>query len=151
MKRYWIATLIVAALATVVAVSAKLWLGHQGGEGPGELYKRCVERTDLETIYVEDLRVDDSTTVSTTIVSALSDEGWEWMCREFRIPAFIAHSDNPTMTVSYCAVYQHPEQVFDPDCDDRRDLVVFSIGRRMLHAYHLPKDAPLPVVPMAIR
>lgn len=50
-----------------------------------DLYKRYANRTDIRVASVTNFELDSAITADVTLLEAVDDEGWEWMCKEFSL------------------------------------------------------------------
>ena len=48
-----------------------------------DLYERYASRTDIKVASVTNFTLDEGVTADVTLLEAVEDAGWEWMCREF--------------------------------------------------------------------
>lgn len=48
-----------------------------------ELYKRYAERTDIRVASVTNFTLDSNITADVTLLEAIDDDGWLWLCNEF--------------------------------------------------------------------
>lgn len=50
-----------------------------------DLYKRYANRTDIRVASVTNFALDSAITADVTLLEAVDDEGWQWMCKEFSL------------------------------------------------------------------
>ena len=50
-----------------------------------DLYKRYADRTDIRVASVSNFALDSGITADVTLLEAIDDEGWQWLCREFSL------------------------------------------------------------------
>lgn len=50
-----------------------------------DLYKRYADRTDIRVASVSNFELDSGITADVTLLEAIDDEGWQWLCREFSL------------------------------------------------------------------
>lgn len=50
-----------------------------------DLYRRYAGRTDIRVASVTNFMLDSNLTADVTLLEAIGDEGWAWMCREFSL------------------------------------------------------------------
>ncbi len=50
-----------------------------------DLYKRYASRTDIKVASVTNFTLDTGITADVTLLEAIDDEGWNWMCKEFNL------------------------------------------------------------------
>ena len=48
-----------------------------------DLYKRYASRTDIRVASVTNFTLDTGITADVTLLEAVDDQGWEWLCKEF--------------------------------------------------------------------
>lgn len=54
-------------------------------EGQTDVYKRYASRTDIRVASVTNFTLDTGITADVTLLEAIEDEGWEWLCNEFKL------------------------------------------------------------------
>ena len=89
MKR-WI--VIVVGLATAALGGAALWniCSHRVVKSElSEVSNRYKDRADLRVAFVKDYRIDDSTTVDVTTLTAKDSASWENLLREMNYPEML--------------------------------------------------------------
>nr|MCR4932255.1 hypothetical protein [Bacteroidales bacterium] len=88
--QYKIKSLLCAAAFVLLAVAAvlvvKYWHHTLPAEECGEVYCRYSNRDDLKVSFLKDFRIDDSTTVDVTTLTAKDSAGWENLMREMNRP-----------------------------------------------------------------
>lgn len=84
--QYKIKSLLCAAAFVLLAVAAvlvvKYWHHTLPAEECGEVYCRYSNRDDLKVSFLKDFRINDSTTVDVTTITAKDSAGWEALQRE---------------------------------------------------------------------
>lgn len=50
-----------------------------------DLYKRYADRADIRVASVSNFELDSGITADVTLLEAIDDEGWQWLCREFSL------------------------------------------------------------------
>ena len=130
MKR-WI--VIVVGLATAALGGAALWniCSHRVVKSElSEVYNRYKDRDDLRVAFVKDYRIDDSTNVDVTTLTAKDSASWEALLREMNIPKSQIdilrksyNKGNQSVNHYYC-VKGNPEQRTSIDYPEV-DLVVY--------------------------
>ena len=50
-----------------------------------DLYKRYASRSDIRVASVTNFTLDTGITADVTLLEAVDDEGWLWLCREFNL------------------------------------------------------------------
>lgn len=48
-----------------------------------DLYNRYSSRTDIRVASVSNFELDSGITADVTLLEAIDDQGWQWLCREF--------------------------------------------------------------------
>ena len=121
MKR--IITLALALTALILLLTSAM-LDMKRYAKVSEVYLHYKDRADLKVGFVKDFRIDDSTTVDVTTLTAKDSAGWEALLREMnRSEETIKQmredvdNDNNPITMYPCEI-GHPELICsDPDKD----------------------------------
>ena len=50
-----------------------------------DLYKRYASRTTIRVASVTNFTLDTGITADVTLLEAVDDQGWEWLCKEFNL------------------------------------------------------------------
>ncbi len=50
-----------------------------------DLYNRYASRTDIRVASVTNFTLDTGITADVTLLEAIDEEGWQWLCREFNL------------------------------------------------------------------
>ena len=50
-----------------------------------DLYNRYASRSDIRVASVTNFTLDSGITADVTLLEAVDDEGWQWICREFNL------------------------------------------------------------------
>ena len=50
-----------------------------------DLYKRYASRTDIRVASVTNFTLDTGITADVTLLEAVDNQGWEWLCKEFNL------------------------------------------------------------------
>lgn len=66
--------MLAVALLTAASASAQ-----------ADLYQRYAGRTDIRVASVTNFMLDSALTADVTLLEAIDDEGWTWMCKEFSL------------------------------------------------------------------
>ncbi len=69
----------------IVAIVFLLVLSSIVANGQTDLYKRYESRTDIRVASVTNFTLDTGVTADVTLLEAVEDEGWEWLCEEFHL------------------------------------------------------------------
>ncbi len=72
-----------------------------------ELYNKYAHRKDVKVACVTNFALNDTTSTNVTVIEAIGDAGWQWMCTEFAISPL------------------SPEQ--ERDLQHKRDVVMFAM------------------------
>ena len=142
MKR-WI--VIVVGLATAALGGAALWniCSHRVVKSElSEVYNRYKDRDDLRVAFVKDYRIDDSTTVDVTTLTAKDSASWEALLREMNVSDLIieicnkaAKKGNYTVAFYNCKK-NHPEQHTEIDIPNT-DFVLYSYKEYTLYVFDI--------------
>ena len=142
MKR-WI--VIVVGLATAALGGAALWniCSHRVAKSElSEVYNRYKDRSDLRVAFVKDYRIDDSTVVDVTTLTAKDSAGWETLQREMnRSEEAIERSKNRikeghyVLTDYYCEI-GHPEHRI-PFKEGECWLVYINHKEKTFYIFHI--------------
>ncbi|MBR4177552.1 MAG: hypothetical protein IKP34_06930 [Bacteroidales bacterium] len=111
-------------LSVACVLTVKYWHRTLPAEFCGEVYQRYAGREDLYVSFIKDFRIDDSTVVDVTTLTAKDSAGWEALLREMnRSEETIKQmredvdNDNNPITMYPCEI-GHPELICsDPDKD----------------------------------
>ena len=133
------AAFVLLAVATVLVV--KYWHHTLPAEECGEVYCRYSNRDDLKVSFLKDFRINDSTTVDVTTLTAKDSAGWEALLREMNIKegtirkqTEAVKSGKTALTEYYC-MNNHPEQrIKVKECSDF-DLVIFSFNEYVTYIF----------------
>ena len=143
--QYKIKSLLCAAAFVLLAVAAvlvvKYWHHTLPAEECGEVYCRYSNRDDLKVSFLKDFRIDDSTTVDVTTLTAKDSAGWEALLREMNIKegtirkqTEAVKSGKTALTEYYC-MNNHPEQrIKVKECPDF-DLVIYSFNEYVTYIF----------------
>ena len=142
MKR-WI--VIVVGLATAALGGAALWniCSHRVVKSElSEVYNRYKDRSDLRVAFVKDYRVDDSTTVDVTTLTAKDSAGWDNLMREMNRPESLIElmrkavdEGRYNVTGYYCEV-EHPE-LTTPYKEGNSWYMILNPTERTIYIYQL--------------
>ena len=80
---------IYIGILALLLMAATGWRMHPVEPEGSELYERCKNVPGVRVGFVKDYPLNDSVTCDVTTVEALTDEGWEWMVREFDMQKMI--------------------------------------------------------------
>ena len=156
MKR-WI--VIVIGLVMAVLGGAALWRigSHRVVKSElGEVYNRYKDRSDLRVAFVKDYRVDDSTTVDVTTLTAKDSAGWESLMREMNKSESVIKrmreaviEGRYTLTGYYCKV-NHPEHKI-PYKESGCWYVILNPSEKTIYIYQLSYEIATKVIRNKIR
>lgn len=142
MKR-WI--VIVVGLAMAALGGAALWniCSHRVVKSElSEVYNRYKDRDDLRVAFVKDYRIDDSTNVDVTTLTAKDSASWESLMREMNKPESLIElmrkavdEGRYNVTGYYCEV-EHPE-LTTPYKEGNSWYVILNPTERTIYIYQL--------------
>jgi len=69
----------------LLSIMFLLFLASFGANGQTDLYKRYASRTDIRVASVTNFTLDTGITADVTLLEAVEDEGWNWLCSEFKL------------------------------------------------------------------
>ena len=135
-------TILLSILAIIFSMFSCSMMLKRSSE-TSELYRRYADRSDIHAAFIKDYRVDDSTTVDVTTLSAPDQETWEKLLREMNVNEviiqrqreilkngtsgvhyYICKKDHPEVRVS---IYDNVEYNFVADSPHDRILYVFDV------------------------
>ncbi len=141
MKRNWPYYIIAFCLALLT-----VYVIHNSGRifpsgEVGEVYRRYCNRDDIRVEFFKDFRIDDSTAVDVTTLTAKDSAGWEALLREMNIKegtirkqTEAVKSGKTALTEYYC-MNNHPEQrIKVKECPDF-DLVIYSFNEYVTYIF----------------
>lgn len=141
MKRNWPYYIIAFCLALLT-----VYVLHNSGRifpsgEVGEVYRRYCNRDDIRVEFFKDFRIDDSTIVDVTTLTAKDSASWEALLREMNIKegtirkqTEAVKSGKTALTEYYC-MNNHPEQRINvKECSDF-DLVIFSFNEYVTYFF----------------
>ncbi len=141
MKRNWPYYIIAFCLALLT-----VYVLHNSGRifpsgEVGEVYRRYCNRDDVRVEFFKAFRIDDSTTVDVTTLTAKDSASWEALLREMNIKegtirkqTEAVKSGKTALTEYYC-MNNHPEQRINvKECSDF-DLVIFSFNEYVTYIF----------------
>jgi len=59
-----------------------------------DLYKRYANRTDIRVASVTNFTLDTGITADVTLLEAIDDSGWQWLCTEFNLADLSKEQEN---------------------------------------------------------
>ena len=89
MKNWRLKFLVVSVACVLAVVAVKYLPALLCGGGESEVYHRYEHRDDLKVGFVKDYRIDDSTTVDVTTLTAKDSASWENLLREMNYPEML--------------------------------------------------------------
>ena len=141
MKRNWPYYIIAFCLALLT-----VYVLHNSGRifpsgEVGEVYRRYCNRDDIRVEFFKDFRIDDSTIVDVTTLTAKDSASWEALLREMNIKegtirkqTEAVKSGKTALTEYYC-MNNHPEQrIKVKECPDF-DLVIYSFNEYVTYIF----------------
>ena len=142
MKNWRLKFLVVSVACVLAVVAVKYLPALLCGGGESEVYHRYEHRDDLKVGFVKDYRVDDSTTVDVTTLTAKDSAGWEALLREMNVSDLIieicnkaAKKGNYTVAFYNCKK-NHPEQHTEIDIPNT-DFVLYSYKEYTLYVFDI--------------
>ncbi len=142
MKNWKLKFLVVSVACVLAVVAVKYLPALLCGGGESEVYHRYEHRDDLKVGFVKDYRVDDSTTVDVTTLTAKDSAGWEALLREMNVSDLIieicnkaAKKGNYTVAFYNCKK-NHPEQHTEIDIPNT-DFVLYSYKEYTLYVFDI--------------
>ncbi len=142
MKNWRLKFLVVSVACVLAVVAVKYLPALLCGGGESEVYHRYEHRDDLKVGFVKDYRIDDSTTVDVTTLTAKDSAGWEALLREMNVSDLIieicnkaAKKGNYTVAFYNCKK-NHPEQHTEIDIPNT-DFVLYSYKEYTLYVFDI--------------
>ena len=142
MKNWRLKFLVVSVACVLAVVAVKYLPALLCGGGESEVYHRYEHRDDLKVGFVKDYRIDDSTTVDVTTLTAKYSAGWEALLREMNVSDLIieicnkaAKKGNYTVAFYNCKK-NHPEQHTEIDIPNT-DFVLYSYKEYTLYVFDI--------------
>ena len=142
MKNWKLKFLVVSVACVLAVVAVKYLPALLCGGGESEVYHRYEHRDDLKVGFVKDYRIDDSTTVDVTTLTAKDSAGWEALLREMNVSDLIieicnkaAKKGNYTVAFYNCKK-NHPEQHTEIDIPNT-DFVLYSYKEYTLYVFDI--------------
>ena len=143
MKNWRLKFLVVSVACVLAVVAVKYLPALLCGGGESEVYHRYEHRDDLKVGFVKDYRVDDSTTVDVTTLTAKDSAGWEALLRELNVKEetikkqMEAVKSGKTAVTEYYCMNNHPEQrIKVKECPDF-DLVIYSFNEYVTYIFDI--------------
>ena len=142
MKRNWPYYIIAFCLALLT-----VYVLHNSGRifpsgEVGEVYRRYCNRDDVRVEFFKAFRIDDSTTVDVTTLTAKDSASWETLLREMNVSDLIieicnkaAKKGNYTVAFYNCKK-NHPEQHTEIDIPNT-DFVLYSYKEYTLYVFDI--------------
>ena len=117
-------------LSLVAVLAIKYWHRTLPAEECGEIYCRYAGRDDLKVSFLKDFRIDDSTVVDVTTLTAKDSASWESLLREMNVSEITIEylrksysKRHPSLSNYYCKKGQPYTRTSAND--DSVDLVVY--------------------------
>ena len=86
MKKRLLIPLVVFLVIAGVGTAVTYWPRTVPWDECSELYRRYAVCPDVSAAYIKDYRVNDSLTLSATILQAVTDTGWAMLRKDFNLP-----------------------------------------------------------------
>ena len=143
MKRNWPYYIIAFCLALLT-----VYVLHNSGRifpsgEVGEVYRRYCNRDDIRVEFFKDFRIDDSTIVDVTTLTAKDSASWEALLREMNIKEGTIRKQTEavklgkTAVTEYYCMNNHPEQrIKVKECPDF-DLVIYSFNEYVTYIFDI--------------
>ncbi|MCR4931686.1 MAG: hypothetical protein K5918_04530 [Bacteroidales bacterium] len=135
-------TILFATIA-ILALLSMLTVLHQRHNEVSEIYRHYKDRDDLRVGFVKDYRIDDSTAVDVTTLTAKDSAGWEALLREMNIKEGTIRKQTEavklgkTAVTEYYCMNNHPEQRINvKECSDF-DLVIYSFNEYVTYIFDI--------------
>ncbi len=142
MKNWKLKFLVVSVACVLAVVAVKYLPALLCGGGESEVYHRYEHRDDLKVGFVKDYRIDDSTTVDVTTLTAKDSAGWEALLREMnRSEVAIEYERNYAneghyVLSYYCCEIGHPENMI-PYKEGQSWMVFFNPSEKTIYIFHI--------------
>ena len=142
MKRNWPYYIIAFCLALLT-----VYVLHNSGRifpsgEVGEVYRRYCDRDDIRVEFFKDFRIDDSTIVDVTTLTAKDSASWENLMREMNRPESLIElmrkavdEGRYNVTGYYCEV-EHPE-LTTPYKEGNSWYVILNPTEKTIYIYQL--------------
>ena len=142
MKRNW-PYYIVALCLALLCVLLFRYPGRVFPSGDfSEVYRHYCDREDLRVEFFKDFRIDDSTTVDVTTLTARDSASWEALLREMNVNELFIELDresakkgNSVITFYICKK-NHPEKHSEID-DPNIDMVLYTYKEKTLYVFNI--------------
>lgn len=137
MKRTVIIVLAISFVASITIVYFKVVAPWKKSVQPSAVYERCADRKDVEATFVVKMRFDDTVAINVTVVHAVSDEGWKWMCDSLvPVPESIMVNEGKDVVISYLSAPDNLMRNVKYSEDSVCDLVVVKVKKREIYMFH---------------
>ena len=140
--KHWRLKLILTTLCCLLFVVAVKYLpALLCGGGESEVYHRYEHRDDLKVGFVKDYRVDDSTFVDVTTITARDSASWEALLKEMNVNNIIlakqrkAAREGRVTVIEYFCVKNHPEEKVKVKEYSDFDLVMCYYGEKTIYIF----------------
>lgn len=142
MKNWKLKFLVVSVACVLAVVAVKYLPTLLCGGGESEVYHRYEHRDDLKVGFVKDYRIDDSTIVDVTTLTAYDSASWENLMREMNRPESLIElmrkavdEGRYNVTGYYCEV-EHPE-LTTPYKEGNSWYVILNPTERTIYIFQL--------------
>ena len=115
--KHWRLKLILTTLCCLLFVVAVKYLPSiVHSDEVSDVYRRYEHRDDLKVGYIKDYRIDDSTVVDVTTLTARDSASWEALLKEMNVNNIIlakerkAAREGRATVIEYFCVKNHPEE-----------------------------------------
>ena len=128
-------------LSASLVYSFNLW--NIRGVKPSEVYRRYADTPGVNAAYIKDYQVNDSVTVSVTLLEAIDSVSWEHIKNDFNVnyPAEmhkILNGNLPKKTIKLA-----PKKDYNLTMDTvflNNDLIVTTHNNHMICVFHLESE-----------
>ncbi|MBO7490311.1 MAG: hypothetical protein J6T88_08550 [Bacteroidales bacterium] len=142
MKR-WIVILVALAMAALGGAALCKVFSHRVVKSElSDVYLRYKDRDDIHTGFIKDYRIDDSTTVDVTTLTARDSASWEALLREMKMKESeikrmrdAVNDGNYPMT-EYSCKKNYPEQRIPPK-EGESWLVIIMHTEKTFFIFHI--------------
>lgn len=145
MKHWGLIFLILALGCILAAVAVKCWPRTLPPEQCSEVYRRYCDRDDLKVAFVKDYRIDDTTVVDVTTITAKDSASWKWLMIATNSEPLIdslhqesIRKEQVTLSIYKCPK-DHPEIHFYNDSAEY-NIVICSPMEKTLYIFNVNDD-----------
>ena len=140
-KRAIVFWCVIALLALVDATAICIWQHHKHTvpwDECSEVYRRYADTPGVNAAYIKDYQVNDTVTVSVTLLEAIEPAGWETLKNDFNIKEF--ENDKIKEAIEsgkdILCVLPLAEQFYNNDTTAHHDIAVASKRDKYVCLFH---------------